>query len=198
MTWPMTWDIGIVRGRRDLQQILALQRENLTPALSSEEARTQGFVTVEHDLATLERMHALAPSIVARDGERLAGYALAMPLAAQADVPILASLFQLLGTLTWRGRPLPELSHYVMGQVCVAKDYRGRGVFDALYEGHRAEYAARFDLLVTEIATRNTRSLRAHERVGFVPIHYHADHVDDWVIVGWDWQGHLRPEGHTP
>jgi GNAT superfamily N-acetyltransferase len=185
---PMPWDIGVVHGRRELEQILALQRANLAPALSPAEARAQGFVTVEHDLDILERMHALAPSIVARDGERLAGYALAMPLAAQAYVPILASLFQLLGTLSWRGRPLPERSHYVMGQICVAKEYRGQGVFDALYQGHRAEYAARFDLLVTEIATRNTRSLRAHERVGFVPLHHHADHVDDWVIVGWDWQ----------
>jgi GNAT superfamily N-acetyltransferase len=184
----MTWDTGVVRDRRDLEQILALQRDNLAPALSPDEARAQGFVTVQHNLDILERMHALAPSIVARDGERIAGYALAMPLETQSYLPILDSLFQLLGTLSWRGRRLPELSHYVMGQICVAKEYRGQGVFDALYQGHRAEYATRFDLLVTEIATRNTRSLRAHERVGFVPIHYHADHVDDWVIVGWDWQ----------
>ena len=184
----MTWETGTVRSRRELEQILALQRENLAPTLSPEEVRAQGFLTVEHDLATLERMHALAPSIVARDGERLAGYALAMPVEARREVPIIEPMFQLFETLRWGGRPLPELPFYVMGQVCVAKAYRGQGVFDALYHGHRTEYAGRFDLLVTEIATHNTRSLRAHERVGFVPLHQYTDSIDEWVIVGWDWR----------
>jgi GNAT superfamily N-acetyltransferase len=186
-SFGVSWTTGPVRDRRELEQIHELQRQNLAPALAAEEARAQGFVTVEHTLDTLERMHALAPSIVTRDGDRVVGYALAMAVEARRYVPILESMFQLLESLSWRGRPLSALPFYVMGQVCVAKAYRGRGVFDALYQGHKAEYAERFELCVTEIATRNTRSLRAHERVGFVPIHQYRDAVDEWLLVGWDW-----------
>jgi hypothetical protein len=176
-----------VRERSELERILGLQRDNLAPSLTAAEAREQGFVTVQHTLETLERMHALGPSIVVNAGDELAGYALTMTLEAQEFVPVLRPMFELLGALRFRGRPLCERHFYVMGQVCVARAYRGKGVFDELYAGHRRVYSGRFDLLVTEIATRNTRSLRAHERVGFVPVHQYRDATDEWLIVAWDW-----------
>lgn len=183
----MTWWVSPVKEPRELEQILDLQRQNLAPRLTAEAARSQGFVTAEHDLETLERMHALAPSIVARTPERVVGYALTMFVEAKAYVPILAPMFEVFTSLRWRGRLLSSVPFYVMGQVCVARDHRGQGVFDALYGGHRASYAERFELLVTEIATRNARSLRAHERVGFEPLHRYRDSADEWLIVGWDW-----------
>ena len=183
----MTWLVGAVTERSELEQILDLQRQNLAPRLSPEVVLSQGFVTAEHDLETLEQMHALAPSIVAKTQDRVVGYALTMVVEARAYVPILAPMFQTFESLDWRGRPLAALPFYVMGQVCVAPAYRGQGVFDALYRGHRTSYGERFELLVTEIATRNARSLRAHERVGFQPLHRYRDSVDEWLIVGWDW-----------
>jgi hypothetical protein len=183
----MTWMVGPVRERGELEQILELQRQNLAPQLTPEVVRSQGFVTAEHDLAALERMHDLAPSIVATTPERVVGYALTMLAEARPYVPILAPMFEMFESLRWRGRLLTALPFYVMGQVCVARDYRAQGVFDALYRGHRASYSERFELLVTEIATRNARSLRAHERVGFQPLHRYRDSVDEWLIVGWDW-----------
>lgn len=183
----MTWRVGPVKERGELEQILELQRQNLAPRLTPEAVRSQGFVTAEHDLQTLEQMHALAPSIVARTPERVVGYALAMVVEAKPYVPILAPMFESFESLRWRGRPLSEVPFYVMGQVCVAREQRGQGVFDALYRGHRASYSERFELLVTEIATRNARSLRAHQRVGFEPLHRYRDSVDEWLIVGWDW-----------
>lgn len=177
----------LVTRRDQLEQILALQRENLRDHVSPEDARREGFVTVAHTLDVLERMHALAPSVIALDGERLAGYALVMPPEARAFVPTLEPMFQLLETLAWRGRPLTRYPFYVMGQVCVAHAHRGQGVFDALYREHRARYADRYALCVTEIATRNTRSLRAHARVGFEVVTTHRDAQDEWAVVAWDW-----------
>jgi len=49
-----------------------LQRANLTRNLGAEEIASQGFVTVEHSLEVLRRMHAIRPSIVAMEGEQLA------------------------------------------------------------------------------------------------------------------------------
>jgi predicted GNAT superfamily acetyltransferase len=181
------WSVGTVREPLELAQILDLQRANLAANVSAEQAQAQGFVTAVHSLEVLQRMHELAPSIVARAESQLAGYALSMRVEARKDVPILEPMFELLETLTFRGRPLRDTRFYVMGQVCVAQAFRGQGLFDALYLGHREHYQRRFELLVTEVSTRNGRSLRAHERVGFEPLHRYRDSVDEWVILGWDW-----------
>jgi ribosomal protein S18 acetylase RimI-like enzyme len=173
----------LVTRREELEQILQLQAANLRDHVSPEQAVSQGFLTVAHTLDVLERMHALAPSVIAKDGERLAGYALVMPVEARAFVPLLEPMFQLLETLSWRGRPLRESRYYVMGQVCVAEAYRGQGVFDALYREHRASYGTRFDCIVTEVATRNTRSMRAHTRAGFELIKTYRDATDEWAVV---------------
>jgi GNAT superfamily N-acetyltransferase len=195
---PGSFEVSPARALDDLRGILALQQQNLAANVSAAEAVAQGFVTVAHTLESLEAMHALAPSIVARAvsesgvssaPREVVGYALTMAVEARALVPILEPMFQKLSALTWRGRSLSSLRHYVMGQVCVAKAFRGQGVFDALYRGHEQAYRERFDLIVTEIATRNTRSLRAHERVGFEPISRYRDETDEWIIVGWDWSG---------
>ena len=52
---PMTnlYRADTVRDAADLEQILALQRKNLSLAISPDEAVSQGFVTVEHDLDTI-------------------------------------------------------------------------------------------------------------------------------------------------
>lgn len=173
----------LVTHAAELEQILQLQAVNLREHVPPEQAAREGFLTVAHTLDVLEKMHALAPSVIAKDGGRLAGYALVMPVETRAFVPILDPMFQLLETLSWRGRPLREWGYYVMGQVCVAEEYRGQGVFDALYREHRVSYAARFACTVTEVSTRNTRSLRAHARVGFEVLETYRDATDEWAVM---------------
>lgn len=167
----------LVESGRDLEQILELQRRSREPT-------ADGFVTVQHTLQILEAMHALMPSLIVRDGEGgLAGYALAMAREAQAMLPVLAPMFARLEVLD----ALRRRRWYVMGQVCVDEAWRGRGVFDALYAGHHASYGGSFDVLVTEIATRNGRSIRAHARVGFAEIDRYRDATDEWSVVAWSW-----------
>ncbi|QSQ22017.1 GNAT family N-acetyltransferase [Pyxidicoccus parkwayensis] len=173
----------LVTRREELQQILHLQAANLRDHVSSEQAKREGFVTVAHTLDVLEQMHALAPSVIAKDGDTLAGYALVMPVEARAFVPILEPMFQLFETLSWRGRSLGDYRYYVMGQICVAEAYRGQGVFDALYRQHRESYGTRFDCTVTEVATRNTRSMRAHTRAGFEVLKTYRDDTDEWAVI---------------
>ena len=63
---------------QDLQQILHLQNENLIQNIDETEIRSQGFVTLLHDLATLEQMHRLAPSVIIKDDNKVVAYALTM------------------------------------------------------------------------------------------------------------------------
>jgi hypothetical protein len=56
-------------------------------------------------------------------------------------------------------------------EICIAAGFRGIGIVDGLYRAMAETYGDRFDFTVTEVAARNTRSLRAHARVRFQPLH---------------------------
>src|SRR4051812_31019214 len=171
-----------VTGDGELKQILDLQRRNLARNLGEREIAENGFVTVEHTLDVLRRMHGLVPSIVARDGDELAGYALVMSVERRSFIPVLEPMFQRLDALG-----LFQRRFYVMGQICVASPYRGRGVFDLLYGAHREHLRGRFESVVTEVSTRNPRSLRAHRRIGFEELERYRDATDEWVLLIWNW-----------
>ena len=173
----------------DLLGILTLQQQNLAAQLSPEEAREQGFVTIVHDLDILRRMNDAAPHTIAKDGDQVVGYALTTLPQFRADIPFLESLFERLDYLQWQGKPFREVAYFIMGQVCVAKDYRGMGVFDRLYRGLQEFHAGQFEVVVTDISSRNTRSLRAHERVGFETLQkFSVESGELWVVVAWGLQ----------
>src|SRR6185436_10677566 len=134
----------------DLEKILALQKLYLKGANSAEEEKDQGFLTVEHNLDLLKKMHEADPSIIVKDNGVLAGYALTMPPSCRELVPVLFPMFESLDNIIHRGKPVSTHDYYVMGQVCVAKAYRGQGIFDLLYQGHKKFYQDKYDLLVTE------------------------------------------------
>ena len=171
----------------ELEQILDLQEQNLRHHVDEIEMKSQGFVTIHHDLSTLRLMHDLAPTVIIKDNDQVVAYALTMLKECRELIPDLETMFALLDQLYWNDKPLNDYRYYVMGQVCVSKPYRGMGLFDELFRHHKKIYGQRFDLFITEIATRNVRSMRAHERVGFKTIHIHRDELDEWAVVGWDW-----------
>ena len=182
--------ITTVQSEADVQGILALQQANLRKNVPIEVQIDQGFVTVEHDPNVLMRMNQAAPSIIAKDGDTVVGYALTMLPEFGDDVPELLPLFELINTLTYRDKPLRDYSWYVMGQVCVGDGYRGQRVFDRMFQHHREVYSDRYQLLITDISANNVRSLRAHARVGFESVHEFYDSTigETWIVVAWDFQ----------
>ena len=178
----------LVNNTEELQQILDLQQQNLPKNISAEELRSQGFVTFQHDLETLQQFHQMAPSVIVKDDEKVIAYALTVVNEARHIFPPMKSMFVLLETLQWKGKPFHDFRYYEMGQICVAKEYRGKGVFEMLYQQHKRSYSHKFDLLVTQISTKNHRSLRAHKKVGFETAVVEKDELDEWVTVVWDWR----------
>jgi RimJ/RimL family protein N-acetyltransferase len=179
--------ITVVATRQESDQIIALQAQNQPAVLSEAVQREQGFVTVHHDPEVLWRMNQTYPSVIAKSGDVLAGYCLMMPQSFRPDIPILDPLFVTVDGLTYRDQPLRDARWFVMGQVCVAYDFRGQGVFDGMYHHLRDVYRDRFDMVITEIAARNTRSLRAHQRVGFEDLLVYTDPNtgEVWHLVVW-------------
>jgi len=181
-------EIKQVSNEAELMQILELQRINLRGTQTAEIEKEQGFVTLVYTMEMMRAMHALTPSIIARHNSKLAGYALAVSREASSHVPDMAHLFSLVDTLSYHGQPIKDQAFYLMGQICVDSPYRGSGVFDGLYQGHREAYSDKYDFIITDVATRNTRSMRAHERIGFQTIHTYRDQLDEWATVLWDWR----------
>lgn len=181
-------NVTITSGTQDLQKILKLQKQNLIRNLSKEEIQSQGFVTVDHSLEMLEKMHQLAPSVIIKDQEQVVAYALTMLCECKDLVPELESMFERLETLQWKNKQLNAYSYYTMGQICIDKAYRGQGLFDQLYNKHKEVYQSKFDFILTEVATRNLRSLNAHKRIGFETINRYIDELDEWEVIIWDWK----------
>jgi hypothetical protein len=173
---------------KELEQILQLQQLYLRGQTSEAEEKEQGFLTVTHTFDLLQQMHQIEPSIVVKEDDVLAGYALVMPKECRNFIPILVPMFENFDRLSYQGKPINSYTFYVMGQICVAKSYRGRGVFDLLYHEHKKTLQHKYDFVLTEISTNNHRSLRAHSRVGFKTINIHTDETDEWAVTIWDWK----------
>ena len=167
----------------ELAQILALQKANHASALSEEDAARDGFVTVMHSFDLLKKMNRAAPQIIAKDGNDVIAYALVMLKSFSDMIPVLQPMFDRLSAIPFGDRKISECRFYVMGQICVAEKYRGMGVFNSLYEKHKEINRDAYDICVTSVATRNKRSMRAHERVGFETVNTFRDQTDEWNIL---------------
>jgi GNAT superfamily N-acetyltransferase len=179
-----------------LEGILALQRRNHVHAVPDEVQAREGFVFVEHTLPLLAKMAAASPQAIALADGRVVGYCLSLPVALQADVPTLAPMFAQFARCAFRGRPLAAQRFVVGGQVCVDRAFRGQGLLARLYGQLRDALAPDHDLCVTEIATRNAVSVRAHAKMGFETVARYDDGREEWVIVAWAFADR-RPPGST-
>jgi ribosomal protein S18 acetylase RimI-like enzyme len=179
--------ICIATDDQDLLQILELQKENLKFNISEEVALQNGFLIIAHTLDVLKSMNKEAPQIIALDQKKLAGFALVMLKDFKDLVPALKPMFDLFNSLEFKGKPVESYNYYVMGQICVKEEYRGKGIFDQLYNKHKELYSEKFDFCLTEVAVRNKRSMKAHNRVGFKTIATYRDDQEEWNIMVWDW-----------
>jgi hypothetical protein len=178
----------IATSDQHLQGILDLQKRNLAVNLDESEIRSQGFVTVLHSMVDLQKMNAIERHVIAVDDDRVVAYLLAMTPASRNDIPVLVPMFDTIESISFAGRPLAASSYIVVGQACVDKAYRGQGVFDDIYRYYRECFCGLYPFVITEIDVANTRSLRAHQRVGFETIkEYTAPNGITWHIVLWDW-----------
>lgn len=173
----------------ELQQILTLQQLNLPKNISAAQALEQGFVTVEHDFATLKKMNDLENAVIAKDGAQVVGYLLAMTSDLRQDIPVLVPMFEVMDQLDYKEKKLHQYQYIVVGQACIAAAYRGKGLLDEFYKAYKNFLKPKYDFTLTEISKRNQRSLRAHHRVGFHTLHeYEAPGGEQWEIVLWDWR----------
>jgi len=178
----------IVTEENELLQIHQLSQQNLKTNLDAETKSEQGFVTWLYSVQLLKQIHQLAPSIIVKDGDAIAGYALATLKESSSFHADLKKMFRDLEIVQHKGKPLTHYHFYCMGQICVAKPYRGKGVVPMLYNKHKEVYGGQYEFILTEISTNNVRSLKAHAKIGFETIYTYKDEKDEWDVVVWDWK----------
>ncbi|OYX14186.1 MAG: GNAT family N-acetyltransferase [Algoriphagus sp. 32-45-6] len=179
--------IRTTKSKSDLQGILDLQWENHLSRVSDEVRQADGFVTVRHTPEQLLALQSIAPHVIALEEDEVVGYILAMTKASRDLIPVLIPMFDQLDQVYFKGKKIADHHYLVIGQVCVGKDQRGKGLFDQMYKAYKDEFSHRYSFAITEIAQSNVRSMAAHRRVGFEVIHEFEDETQAWAIVAWDW-----------
>jgi ribosomal protein S18 acetylase RimI-like enzyme len=176
-----------VTDKEELTQIHQLNRQNLKFNIDDQEKSSEGFVSWLYSEELLFQMHQLAPSVIVKDASKVAAYALTTLKAARTFHPDLETMFHHLESVKYKNKLLVDHNFYCMGQICVAKEYRGKNIVNMLYQKHKEMFSKDYDFILTEISTANIRSIKAHEKVGFKTIHTYTDTMDEWNVVVWPW-----------
>ncbi len=171
----------------ELSGIQLLQQQNLRTNLSPEESSIEGFVTAEYSLAFLEKMHHAGPSIIAKEDELVVGYALVADKSIRHEHNLLAGLFDVIDETNFNGSQLKNVDYVVVGQLCVAKSFRGKGLVNQMYDYYKNCLVSNFQYCITDIAQENVRSLKAHLKTGFEVINTLDYGGKKWDIVLWKW-----------
>ncbi len=166
----------------ELEQILALQKENAINSISATEKDIEGFITVSHTYEILKKMNDACPHIIAKDGDMVVGYALVMLREFRDEIAVLSAMFESAATL------LGDKNYLAMGQICISKAYRKQGIFRGMYAYYKEELHNEYDCLLTEVATENVRSLNAHLNVGFEIIKTQITNGTSWELIYWNWE----------
>lgn len=168
-------------GIRDLQAL------NLRQNITAEEAIDQGFLTAAYTIEYLQQMNSASPAIIAKDGDKVVGYALVATKEIRKGHDLVEGLFDAIDECKYKGKLLKDVNYVVVGQLCVAKEYRGQDLVQKLYGHFRDCLSYEFTYLVTDVAIANTRSLKAHKKRGFQVISELMYGGFGWDIVLWDW-----------
>jgi ribosomal protein S18 acetylase RimI-like enzyme len=101
---------------------------------------------------------------------------------------LLEGLFDAIDECEYNGKLLREVNYVVVGQLCVAKEYRGMGLVQKLYNHFRECLQDTYDYCATDVAQANIRSLKAHKKTGFQVAGTLTYGGVPWDIVVWKWK----------
>jgi RimJ/RimL family protein N-acetyltransferase len=136
----------------------------------------------------LQQMHRFQPSIIAKDGDTIAGYVIITTKNSYEQHPLLDSLFDSIDALNYNDTPLKDVNYILVGQLCVGKAYRGTGLVQKMYNYYQQSLSKSYQYLITDVAQENPRSIKAHLKTGFEIIHTIQYGGIGWDIVLWDWR----------
>jgi len=162
----------------ELSQILALQQSNLPKSLTKEEMEKEGFLTVEHSFSLLKEMNEVCKHTIAVAKGEVIGYALSMHPLFGNEIAVLKPMFFEINKIASQ-----NTGYIIMGQICISKTYRGKGVFKGLYTSMRSFLPDKFSKIITEVDAKNARSIKAHNAIGFKELKRYWSGDKEWSLI---------------
>ena len=145
----------------DYSAILQLQSANFIANLSPEERR-QGFLSAQFSPEQTAQIAEDLGTMVALVDGQIAGFLCAFRKEFDTGSPVIAAMLDSYDRLRFQGKPLSSLNSYIYGPVCIAREFRGRGLLRGLYEAQIKDLAGQFDVGVAFVSRNNPHSLSAH------------------------------------
>ena len=171
-----------VQNDKELFDILELQRQNLPIHLVDSEQQKEGFVTVRHSFDILKKMNLMCPHCIAKANDTVVGYALCMDKSFKNEIDVLKSMFEEIEVALNAGS-MKVSDYIVMGQICIDKNYRKKGVFRGLYSYMRDQLNSGYSAIITEVDQKNIRSSHAHKAVGFELLKTYSADAKIWELI---------------
>ena len=146
----------------DIEGVLALLKAYQINTIA-EEDKEDGFITADFTEAQIQELIMQERGcFIAKDQERIVAFAMSASWGFWSQWPIFQKMVEDLPSLTYKGYQLSEENSYQYGPVCVARDYRGRGVFQQIFSFALQQMSHRYPVLLSFINTINQRSYAAH------------------------------------
>lgn len=182
--------ISLATSDDDIVGIYELHCNNLKHNISIQERETEGFVTAVYDIELLLLMKDVNPSIIAKDAEsnKVIGYALVFSKELKGKHLLLDDLIDTIDKLNYKDDVLANSNYLIVGQLCVAKGYRGLGIVQELYKYYKQIYSENYQYLLTDVARDNPRSLKAHLKSSFEIISTISFDDNIFDVILWDWR----------
>ena len=145
----------------DYAEIVRLQRANYIANLTAEERR-EGFLSAEFSLDQVAAIASdLGIAIVTMD-DALAGCLCGIRREYDHGSPVVAKMLESYDQAWFQSKPLSAFNSYIYGPVCIARQYRRRGLLRGLYEFQKKDLAGQFEVGVALVSHSNPHSMQAH------------------------------------
>lgn len=145
----------------DYRGILRLQSANFIANLSDEE-RKEGFLSAQFTPEQTAQMAEDLGTMVAVVDHHIAGFLCAFRREYDTGSPVIAKMLDSYDRVAFEGKPLSSFNSYVYGPVCIAREFRRRGLLRGLYEAQKRDLAGRYEVGVAFVSRSNPHSLQAH------------------------------------
>jgi hypothetical protein len=145
----------------DYPQILQLQSANYIANLTEEE-RKSGFLSAQFSLEQTAQIAGDLGITIGVLDDRVAAFLCAFRNEFPSGSPVIAEMLLKYPVFRFEDRPLNSFSTYIYGPVCIAREWRGRGMLRGLFEAQKKDLAGQFEIGVAFVSRSNAHSLYAH------------------------------------
>ncbi|MFI8418074.1 N-acetyltransferase family protein [Serratia sp. NPDC078593] len=145
----------------DYPAILALQAKN-TPENLNAQQRQQGFIVSEMNEAQVAKLNDELGILIAEQDGRLAGFVCLARPNMQPRPPVVDAMLSELANHYFADTLITKQRLFLYGPVCLASDWRGKGVLKRLFNAVKTRTRDQFDIGILFINQSNPHSLAAH------------------------------------